>query len=206
MGRQAERFLDVLPKPPAKEEGEILVTTADGKGVPLVKADVERVPAFDEKERPGNRRMATLGCAYTVNRKRFEPPLPDVPAGFVMLVVTPDMRVLQPVHPAAQLACSGGLNDQMEMVRHQAVAQHRHGHLDTRMRDRLEEGFVVAVFQEDFPTTIATVEDVAAFAIKGGSWYSWHGERLTNGRKRVKNKHACPLFFFSTIRRFLHLD
>jgi len=94
MGRQAERFLDVLPKPPAKEEGEILVTTADGKGVPLVKADVERVPAFDEKERPGNRRMATLGCAYTVNRKRFEPPLPDVPAGFVMLVVTPDVRVL----------------------------------------------------------------------------------------------------------------
>ena len=68
MGRQAERFLDTLPKPPAQEEGKILVTTADGKGVPLVKADVQRVPAFDEKERPGNRRMATLGCVYTVDR------------------------------------------------------------------------------------------------------------------------------------------
>src|SRR5271166_5107479 len=50
MGQQAERFLDVLPKPPAKEEGEILVTTADGKGVPLVKKDAQQVPAFDEKE------------------------------------------------------------------------------------------------------------------------------------------------------------
>jgi hypothetical protein len=68
MGQQAERFLDALPKSPAKEEGAILVTTADGKGVPLVKEDAQQVPAFDEKERPGNRRMATLGCVYTVDQ------------------------------------------------------------------------------------------------------------------------------------------
>ena len=67
MGEQADRFLDRLPKPPAKEEGAILVTTADGKGVPLVKQDAQKVPAFDKKERPGNRRMATLGCVYTVD-------------------------------------------------------------------------------------------------------------------------------------------
>src|SRR5207248_3062617 len=41
--------------------------TADGKGVPLVRADAEQVPAFEQKERPGNRRMATLGCVYTVD-------------------------------------------------------------------------------------------------------------------------------------------
>jgi hypothetical protein len=68
MGQQAERFLDVLPKPPAQEEGAMLVASADGKGVPLVKEDAQQVPAFDEKERPGNRRMATLGCVYTVDR------------------------------------------------------------------------------------------------------------------------------------------
>jgi hypothetical protein len=67
MGQQAERFLDALPKPPAKEEGAILVASADGKGVPLVKEDAQQVPAFDEKERPGNRRIATLGCVYTVD-------------------------------------------------------------------------------------------------------------------------------------------
>jgi hypothetical protein len=68
MGEQADRFLDHLSPPPAGEEGEILVATADGKGVPLVKEDAEQVPVFEEKERPGNRRMATLGCVYTVNR------------------------------------------------------------------------------------------------------------------------------------------
>jgi hypothetical protein len=67
MGKQADRFLDQLPTPPASEEGAILVTTADGKGVPLVKEDAQKVPAFDKKERPGNRRMATLGCVYTVD-------------------------------------------------------------------------------------------------------------------------------------------
>jgi hypothetical protein len=67
MGAQADHFLDQLPTPPAKKEGAILVTTADGKGVPLVQEDARKVPAFDKKERPGNRRMATLGCVYTVD-------------------------------------------------------------------------------------------------------------------------------------------
>jgi hypothetical protein len=69
MGAQADQFLnEQLPKPKAKDEGELLVLTADGKGVPLVNADAQQVPAFDKKERPGNRRMATLGCIYTVDR------------------------------------------------------------------------------------------------------------------------------------------
>jgi hypothetical protein len=68
MGEQADRFLDRLPTPPAAEEGALLVVTADGKGVPLVREDAEKLPVFEEKERPGNRRMATLGCVYTVDR------------------------------------------------------------------------------------------------------------------------------------------
>jgi hypothetical protein len=67
MGEQAEKFLDKLPTPPAKKEGALLVFTADGKGVPLVKADAQRVPAFDKAERPGNRRMATLAAVYTID-------------------------------------------------------------------------------------------------------------------------------------------
>jgi hypothetical protein len=68
MGAQADRFLDRLPAPAAAAEADILVSTADGKGVPLVQADAEAVPVFEDKERPGNRRMATLGCVYTVAR------------------------------------------------------------------------------------------------------------------------------------------
>jgi hypothetical protein len=67
MGEQAEDFLDRLPTPPAREEGSLLAFTADGKGVPLVKADAQRVPAFDKLQRPGNRRMATLAAVYTID-------------------------------------------------------------------------------------------------------------------------------------------
>jgi hypothetical protein len=68
MGEQADRFLDSLKAPASADEGKLLVATADGKGVPLVQQDAEKVPVFDEKERPGNRRMATLGSVYTVDR------------------------------------------------------------------------------------------------------------------------------------------
>jgi hypothetical protein len=68
MGEQAQEFMENLPVPPAAKEGELFVATSDGKGVPLVKADAERIPVFETRERPGNRRMATLGCVYSVDR------------------------------------------------------------------------------------------------------------------------------------------
>jgi hypothetical protein len=67
LGAQADPFLERVPVPPPAEEGAILVATADGKGVPLVRADAAQLPAFEQQERPGNRRMATLGCVYTVD-------------------------------------------------------------------------------------------------------------------------------------------
>lgn len=69
MGEQAGGFLDALEPPPADEEGELLVQTADGKGVPLVREDATKLRSFEEKpKRPGNRRMATLAGVYSVDR------------------------------------------------------------------------------------------------------------------------------------------
>lgn len=65
---EAEVFLDNLAAPPAKEEGELLVLTADSKGVPLLGRDRPPLPVFDESSRWGNRVMATLACVYSVDR------------------------------------------------------------------------------------------------------------------------------------------
>lgn len=68
MGIQARAFLDLLPIPAKKDEGRLLVASADCKGVPLVKEDAAQVTAFETaKKRPGNRRMATVTSAYTVD-------------------------------------------------------------------------------------------------------------------------------------------
>ena len=66
-GPQAESFLFELPIPKPEEEGKILVVSGDGKGIPMIREAVDPVPAFEKREHPGNRQMATLAAVYTVD-------------------------------------------------------------------------------------------------------------------------------------------
>ena len=65
---EAEAFLDNLAAPPRGEEGGLLVLTADGKGVPMLRRELPKLPVFNESKRRGNRQMATLACVYSVDR------------------------------------------------------------------------------------------------------------------------------------------
>ena len=71
MARQAEAFQASLPLPPAKEEGEIFVQTADGKGVPI-RRPADAPPIMDHQHRtgpkPDRKKMATVGAVYSINR------------------------------------------------------------------------------------------------------------------------------------------
>ena len=58
------------PTPPAEQEGEILVCTADGKGVPMrdgAKAPKGVEPPSTGGVRPGTKKMALVGATYTVD-------------------------------------------------------------------------------------------------------------------------------------------
>jgi hypothetical protein len=69
MAEQAEEFFASRPAPPAEEEGELVVMTADAKGVPMVVEEShDLLPFEDPLEKPGNRKMATLGAIYSVDR------------------------------------------------------------------------------------------------------------------------------------------
>lgn len=70
MAQAAVPFLLNRPTPPADEEGEIVVTSADGKGV-VLRRDPEdpAPPAHRTKgEKASRKRMATVGTVYTVDR------------------------------------------------------------------------------------------------------------------------------------------
>jgi hypothetical protein len=68
MGADAKYYAEALPVPPTEDEGELLVVTMDGKGVPLIQPEPAKVKAFESRRlRPGNRRMATLAGAYSVD-------------------------------------------------------------------------------------------------------------------------------------------
>jgi len=62
---RAERVL-----PPAAEEGEILVNSADGKGVVMRRAEGEKAPAAHRTkgEKASRKEMAIVGAVYTVDR------------------------------------------------------------------------------------------------------------------------------------------
>jgi len=65
LGTQADEYLEELPVPAASDEGELLVITGDGKGVPLVRADAAKIPVTSESpDRPGNRRTVPATAAW----------------------------------------------------------------------------------------------------------------------------------------------
>lgn len=66
----AEEFWKAQPTPPSEKEGELLVCTADGKGVPMrggAKAPKGIEPPATAGLRPGTKKMALIGAVYTVN-------------------------------------------------------------------------------------------------------------------------------------------
>lgn len=71
MSGDAESYCWTIPAPPAAEEGEILVESADGKGVPI-RHPADTKPIADHQPRrgpkPDRKRMATVGALYSVDR------------------------------------------------------------------------------------------------------------------------------------------
>ena len=94
MAEHVNPFWESAAAPPADEEGEILVVSADGKGVPMRQSQDERneqqlgkkkrerrtQPAYEKTTKRGGRgtpksrkQMAYLGVVYTVDRFRRKP-------------------------------------------------------------------------------------------------------------------------------------
>ena len=70
MAAAAEDFWNERPPPPPEQEGEILVCTADGKGVPMrggAKMAAGMEPPATGGMRPGSKKMALLGAVYTID-------------------------------------------------------------------------------------------------------------------------------------------
>jgi hypothetical protein len=66
---QVEEFYQEQPIPEAGSEGEILVATADGKGVPMKKKGEGKTKVRLKKgEKRGKKKMSTVTAAYTIDK------------------------------------------------------------------------------------------------------------------------------------------
>jgi hypothetical protein len=73
MAEHAEAFGMQQAAPPGDEEAEILVATADGKGVPMRRPLLERVrrgPRRGKGEKANKKQMAYVGAVYSIDRFR----------------------------------------------------------------------------------------------------------------------------------------
>ena len=70
MAQEATPFRLNRPLPPAQEEGEIFVASADGKGVVLRRGPDDPAPASyrTKGDKASQKRMATVGTVYSVDR------------------------------------------------------------------------------------------------------------------------------------------
>jgi hypothetical protein len=72
LAADAEAFQLQQAPPPEQEEGEILVCTADGKGVPMRRPPAERIPSSHPRrgkgEKANKKQMAYVGAVYSIDR------------------------------------------------------------------------------------------------------------------------------------------
>jgi len=71
MARAVEPFRNSRRRPPANEEGQIVVLTADNKGIPMRRPAEHRPVGSHRKkgEKANKKQMATVGAVYTVDPK-----------------------------------------------------------------------------------------------------------------------------------------
>lgn len=71
MAREVDSFRTSRPTPPAEEEGQIVVVTADNKGIPMRRPAAQRPVGSHRKkgEKANKKQMATVGAVYTVDPK-----------------------------------------------------------------------------------------------------------------------------------------
>jgi hypothetical protein len=142
------------------------------------------------------------------DRERFEPTLPNMPAGAVTAMVAADMSGEQPTHPGAEVRVPGRPEHEVKVVRHETVGEQAHGHARGRAPQEAEEGGIIVGIVEDLRAAVAAVEDMVAVAANRGTCGAGHADIMAaraagargHGRDHkagAKRYYDVP-FFFST--------
>jgi hypothetical protein len=120
MAEQVSNFRENRPKPDPATEGPILVTSGDGKGIVMRRSATDPAPATHRSkgQKASQKRMATVGTAYTVDRYVRTPE--EVVATLFRDVPKPPPRP-QPCHKRVwasltQVAADGGVQSSLDLV------------------------------------------------------------------------------------------
>ncbi len=92
--------------------------------------------------------------------KALEAPLPEMPAGAIMAMIAPDMRRHEPLHTPAEVISFLCLQQQVKIIRHQAIGVYIHAKLHLHLPKQQKKRLVVAIPLEDPLLPVASIEYV----------------------------------------------
>jgi hypothetical protein len=166
--------------------------------VPLVKADAQRVPAFDKAERPGNRRMATLAAVYTIDphvrtaeqivaalfRDEVEPRPKDRPQPRFKHVTARFTRMRE--DPDGEAWESNGTIEALGWANQQIAARRRRGQKVLRLMDGQASLWEAANLCLELPTE----ETIDILDILHASSYVWRAAKAVYPQREHQEAFA----------------
>ena len=102
--------------------------------------------------------------------------VPDVSRTLVTLVVTPGMGYRQGLLNSTDGLAGLGFQQQVEMVRHQAVAEEKKRTPRLGSGKRIQERSVVGIIREDVATVVASIKGMINETVVNNSWQASHGK------------------------------
>ena len=109
-----------------------------------------------------------------LHNKALEAPLPYVPVSAIDLVMPPDIRRHQPLHPFAQFLCLLRPHDHMEVVWHEAVRKNFDRIEPSAQSQEVGKRLEILALMEDILLPVAAVVDVVDKSVSKGSGNSRH--------------------------------
>src|SRR5262245_3040273 len=114
-----------------------------------------------------------------LNDRAFEPALPDMPATAAKLVVALCVRDQQSLDEATDRVLER-LDQQVDVVRHQAVAIQLERLPLTQVRCGLEESLKIRAVEEDLLPVVPTIHDVVNQPWSNRSQWTRHRSRIAD--------------------------
>ncbi len=119
-----------------------------------------------------------------LDRETFEPALPNMTMTSVMLVIPADMSRQEPLHKRAEGFRCFGLDDEVEVIWHQAETEKHDRVFGLGHGKQVEEGAVVSVFVEDGCAAISPIDDMVCETGDLSAWNARHEGTISQEKQR----------------------
>lgn len=110
-----------------------------------------------------------------LNRKTLEAALPDMAMTVVVPMVAPYVAGHPPLHKGADCSPTGWLEDEVEMIGHQAEGKNVNGMSGFSRSEEVHEGPIIPICIKHRGAAIASIEDMEGMTGEVPSWNARHG-------------------------------